>query len=500
MSFYIIAIGGSGAKCVESIVHLASTGLFTEEPIKVLFIDPDETNGNLAVSKECIKTYSNCYKLTKGSGSCPWLKTEISLIGNSGTWSPIGNDKKLSTIFKYDNLQRNPLLKPLGNLFDVLYTKAEREQLLNEGFRGRPAIGSAVMSQVSMDNSAQEPWSTLVSQIELDLNTGEFPKIFLCGSIFGGTGASGFPTIGRLIANRLENIRGRERVKLGGLLMLPYFQFKVPSDNDEMCARPEQFLLNTEAALRYYVTQARERFDSVYLLGDQNLAPVGGFSTGKNTQENAPHFLELYGALAARHFLLTTETSPVVLISRSNSNQITWKDIPDSVEVKSALSTATRFAFTWLADFQVEFDAVRKGGKLPPFLYRFFRTTGMILANKQLPKFGEPTDQRTVRVINEWCESYLRWLANIHFSVSNVNLFRVGNFAERAASQKIELKKDTKVENFSTLVFDEQRTKKQDQGDTIQNLKTKLSPIDDKSDDSLGMIGLAKSAYLSCRL
>jgi len=497
MSFYIVAIGGSGAKCVESIVHLASTGLFTEEPIKVLFIDPDESNGNLAVSKKCIKTYSSCYELTKGSSSCPWLKTEISLIGNSGTWSPIGDDKSLSSIFNYGNLQRSTLLKPLGNLFDVLYTKAEREEQLDEGFRGRPAIGSAVMSQVSMDNSAQEPWSTLVSQIERDLKTGKFPKIFLCGSIFGGTGASGFPTIGRLIANRLEKIEGRDRVKLGGLLMLPYFQFEVPADEKRMCARPEQFLLNTEAALRYYVSQARERFDAVYLLGDQNLAPVGGFSTGKDTQKNVPHFVELYGALAARHFLLTTETLPVVLISRSNPNQITWKDIPDSVEVKSALSTATRFAFTWFADFQVEFDAVRKGGgQLPPFLTRFFRPKG-IFANKQLPDFGESENQRKVRVINDWCESYLSWLANIHFSVSNVNLFRVGNFAERAANQEIALKKD--VEKFSTLVF-EQRMKEQDQQDTIQNLKNKLFPIDAKSNDSLGMIGLAKSAYLGCKL
>jgi hypothetical protein len=225
---------------------------------------------------------------------------------------------------------------------------------------------------------------------------------------------------------------------------------------------------------------------------------VGEFSTGKDKQKNVPHFVEFYGALAARHFLLTEETQPVVLISRGSSDKITWRDIPDSVAVKSALSSATRFAFAWLADFQVEFDAVRKdGGKLPPFLTRFFRPKG-IFANKQLPEFGESTNQRTVRVINEWCESYLYWLANIHFSVSNVNLFRVSNFAERSGTnQKLTLKKD--VEKFSSLVF-EQRMKEQDRQDTIQNLKIKLSPIDPKSDDSLGMIGLAKSAYLGCKL
>jgi len=497
MSFYIIAIGGSGAKCVESIVHLASTGLFTKEPIRVLFIDPDESNGNLASSKQCINTYSNCYELIKGTSSCPWLKTEISFIGDTGIWSPIGSDKSLSSIFNYANLQRSPETKALGNFFDVLYTKDERDEQLDEGFRGRPAIGAAVMSQVSMDSSTQEPWSTLIRQVETDLRLGGFPKIFLCGSIFGGTGASGFPTIGRLIANRLENIEGRDRVKLGGLLMLPYFQFEVPSDYKRICAKPEQFLLNTEAALRYYVTQARERFDAVYLLGDQNLAPVGKFSTGKDTQKNTPHFVELYGALAARHFFLTPETQPVVLISRGKSNEVNWKDIPDSVEVKSALSTATRFAFMWLTDFQVEFDAARKeSGQLPPFLTKFFRPKS-VFANKKLPEFGEAANQRTVRVINEWCESYLYWLANIHFSVSNVNLFRVSNFAKRSSNDKLELEKN--VEKFSSLIFD-QRTTQQYQQDTMQNLKNKLSPIDAKSDDSAGMTGLAKSAYLSCKL
>ena len=47
MTLYIIAIGGTGARCVEAITQCAATGLFTAEPIKVVFVDADESNGNL---------------------------------------------------------------------------------------------------------------------------------------------------------------------------------------------------------------------------------------------------------------------------------------------------------------------------------------------------------------------------------------------------------------------------------------------------------------------
>ncbi|MFM7371978.1 MAG: hypothetical protein ACKO2Z_30150, partial [Sphaerospermopsis kisseleviana] len=125
------------------------------------------------------------------------------------------------------------------------------------------------------------------------------------------------------------------------------------ADNSEtVYARSDQFLLNTEAALRYYGGQAQETFDTVYLLGNQNLSPVKVFSVGKNTQRNDPHFLEMYAALAARQFLLNTtpQQKSVVLMNRENLKNITWRDIPEQKLVTAELVNATRFVFAWLAD------------------------------------------------------------------------------------------------------------------------------------------------------
>ena len=75
---------------------------------------------------------------------------------------------------------------------------------------------------------------------------------------------------------------------IGCLFVLPYFGFSPPAgkEDNKVYARSEQFLLNTEAALRYYVNQAQQ-FNTVYLLGNQNFAQVK-FSIGKKTQRNDP--------------------------------------------------------------------------------------------------------------------------------------------------------------------------------------------------------------------
>ena len=67
----------------------------------------------------------------------------------------------------------------------------EKETPLQEGFRGHPSIGSAVMAKM-VDLQEDETWREFRKNISND--DGE-AKVFLAGSIFGGTGASGFPTI-----------------------------------------------------------------------------------------------------------------------------------------------------------------------------------------------------------------------------------------------------------------------------------------------------------------
>jgi hypothetical protein len=505
MGLYVIGIGGTGAKCAEAIIQLSAIGLFTEEPIRLLFIDADETNGNLERAKSSLSAYDNCARLIRANQQkYGWLKTKIE---SYGVWSPFKNvsaNKNLAALFAYNSLKQHN--SPLGNLFDVLYSKEEREAELDVGFRGRPAIGSAVIGQVNLDDLEQEPWGTFIRQIISDASSGKTPRIFLCGSIFGGTGASGLPTIGRLIANKLAAEKV-SKVKIGCLFVLPYFGFSPPAGNqdNEVYARSEQFLLNTEAALRYYVHQAQQ-FSTVYLLGNQNFTQVK-FSIGKKTQRNDPHFIELYAGLAARQFLLDSSerSGTVLLASRKNAGSLLWSDLPESVFVKKELVNGARFAYTWLSNIAPELKNAKARGVRnfqveAPWFTEFYQPVlgafSKMVAKKgqELPDFSSPQEQEAIATVSSWCQDYLRWLSEIHQCDSdNIQLFQHQVWAN--------LKGDIGGDSLSALVMGDQRDRGSKERDTVQTLKQQLEyVIGNLEPGDRGTAGLAKALYITCRL
>ena len=408
-------------------------------------------------------------------------------------WSPFAKNslnKELSAFFNYNNIKQSE--PALANLFDVLYTDKEKQENLDVGFRGRPAIGAAVMSQVDLNRLDEEPWGTFIEQVRADVNEGKKPKVLLCGSIFGGTGASGLPTIARLITNKLSDLNIRERVRVGSIFILPYFGFTSPAGESEngIYAQSDKFLLNTEAALRYYVTQAQGIFDTVYLLGNENLAKVK-FSIGKNTQRNQPHFIELYAGLAARHFL--TENHPdeetIVLLSRTQSKYINWDDIPDGKQVQKVLGTTTRFAYTWLAIIAPELANVKQTGlsrSLLPWVKRFYPPKDAQYV------FDSDTQQNAIATINNWCKDYLRWLKDIHECDSDrVELFKASTFAQ------IDRLQGTKLQELIVGDIRDARTKQRN--DEPTRIKNNLDPRKITGKPK-GTVGLAQAVYQACQL
>jgi hypothetical protein len=187
-------------------------------------------------------------------------------------------------------------------------------------------------------------WGQFLTDIKNKSSSGKQTqtKVFLVGSIFGGTGASGFPTLGRLIAKELND--NANKIKLGGLLMLPYFEFDDRNSEQEIYAKSQEFTLKTEAALRYYGLNDLG-LNPVYLLGTPGLKKIKDkdFSSGGSDQRNHPHFIEVFAGLALRDFMFN-EQSPVVRINRNDPNSITWTDLPEADLVKVKLINATRFA------------------------------------------------------------------------------------------------------------------------------------------------------------
>jgi hypothetical protein len=378
---------------------------------------------------------------------------------------------------------------------EVLYTPDERNQQLDEGFRGRPSIGAAVMSQIDLKRLDTEPWGSFIQSINNAVGAqGKQARVLLCGSIFGGTGASGIPTIARLLRNKLEQQNIADRVKLGGLFLLPYFSFTVPpgAETNGLYAASDQFLLNTESALRYYVTQASELFDTVYLLGNENTSEVE-FSVGNTTQKNRPHFVELYAALAVRDFLLEDRDDALMSITRDRVGEIKWSDLPDDFNVKKLMTNATRLAYLWTSDIEKTARYTLDNGfkvacRDEPWLDRYYD-----LQADSKERFDLPHQQKGIETLSSWSRSYLLWLKELHFDkIDRLQLFNTQIFGDLNGNIQFH-----KLEELLLGDTREQRTKQEK--DNIVSIKDRLRRHDVKSVQGInrGTVGLAKSLYLN---
>lgn len=60
--FFVLGIGGTGMRCIESLIHLCAMGMFDDTDIHLLALDTDKNNGNFGRLKELKEAYVN----TKG--------------------------------------------------------------------------------------------------------------------------------------------------------------------------------------------------------------------------------------------------------------------------------------------------------------------------------------------------------------------------------------------------------------------------------------------------
>lgn len=428
MSYYIIGIGGTGAKCIEALTHLCAAGLIPKDELNVFFVDPDKSNGSLQRAQLTLNHYCECKK--NKLGETDLFKTPIN-IAKPEVWTPFDKNTNptLENFFRYSTLKTQN--EAAAHLFDVLYSPDEKTVKLDEGFLGHPSIGAAVMSRnINLDE--EEPWKSFKKKIELDTKAGS-ANVVLVGSLFGGTGAAGIPTIARLIKQAFEKY---ENLKIGGIMVLPYFSFlsaeKTLKDGKVFKLSPENFILNTQAALEYYYNQNYfNHFDHVYLMGENTPTSVKNTSAGGNTQINDPHFIELYAALAAVDFFNTIEKKGSTaqlkdccysMISRQEREKLYWNDLPDNNNgniLKEKLGRLTRFSFAYLNVYYPMLQDIKKNGLhyRAPWYIQFFERKKLSLNDDKL--------QVKLDDMKVYCETFLRWLACIQQASDELKIMLV---------------------------------------------------------------------------
>ena len=361
---YLIGIGGTGARVIEAAVNLCAAG-FGPDSLSIFLVDPDAGNGNLTRTKSLITNYIKCRKnLTKGENT-KIFKTDISIPPDEKglVWEIFADTgATLSNFINYKNMMQNK--KELSDFASVLFTDTELNTELNEGFRGHPSIGSVVMANPPQD---EYPFKMLFDDLAGNKKPNDI-RVFLVGSVFGGTGAAGFPTLGsknilkyHSSAKLQENV---SQILLGGALVLPYFSFELDAEaeaKENMFVTTNDFPIATKAALQYY-NEKDLGFDQIYFIGDSLAQKVGKFGVGAKKQENLPHYIEVVSSLAAFDFYdqpeIKGEAEKMLFTAIRETDTVKWSDLPVSRDpdkirgkqrdLKSLLTYMTVFAYSYL--------------------------------------------------------------------------------------------------------------------------------------------------------
>jgi hypothetical protein len=328
---FVIAIGGTGMRCLESFVHLCAIGMFDNKEIDILTLDTDAENGNLGRVRELVNLYSNIKSGSENDGGVPNNDTFFSAKLNLHGFYTDYNTVSRSTYSNIARLSEGEYSSENKKLSDLFLDKDSVQQFnLAHGYRAQTHLGSYLMyhgiveaaKNLALGKNVRDQERDLGIYLDKIFKAGEQAKVFVFGSVFGGTGASSIPVIPTAMDEAIRVRSGGSsgldlnKVKFGSTLLTEYFSFKKP-DNSQMSTKANSviadssfFPLNSQAALQFYQQDptVQNNYKRLYHVG----WPIGSKSadksdasetiTGGKNQKNACHFVELVCACAAMDF------------------------------------------------------------------------------------------------------------------------------------------------------------------------------------------------------
>lgn len=341
---FIIGIGGTGMRCLEAFVHLCATGMFDNTELNILALDTDLDNGNFSRLKSLVE---DAYLKVKGFEKQQFAleNTFFSAKINFKKFTPDysdavknGNFEALSRYAYADDKSRA--------LADVLLTSQVRQFDLKHGYRAQTHLGSMLMYHAIIEEVSKNPHGELAQYIQAiyDAQETEIAKVFVTGSVFGGTGASSIPVVPKAFNEAIGILnpgKTLSRVDYGAVLMSAYFKFTPPDaslkSKNLVVAGSKNFALNSQVAMMFYNEDKTVRtvYRKFYMLG----TPSNDFETptelqttvtGGALQKNDSHFVELEAAFAAYDFFNTDNSVFEDMRGNHKEVQYYYRTVSDS--------------------------------------------------------------------------------------------------------------------------------------------------------------------------
>lgn len=426
MKQYLLAVGGTGNKILESVVWAAAAGVIPSgEALRMLSVDVDASCGNTTRAMQSCAHYEAVRELLD---TLPYTHRGFHTPLRLRQWNMDLSRRSLSVAAQTESLRQGRLLAR------TLFTSAEASLAYSEGFRGHPDLGvlffTDLVSRLEEDAAQGKTDELLALLREMDaaLEAGEKVKVLLCGSIFGGTGASGIPVFSLALRQRFA--ARRDQLEMGAVLMLPYYH--VPpaetADGEEITVTSGQFLVKARTALSYYgmeglirqgLSDEKGLYDAVFLLGlpETHFVTTGNYSTGSQSQENDAHLLEWLATRCISRFLATDyrerEGANInCYYYQMASTRLNWDSFDtEAAAYRRAYGGLMKTALAWRAELYPELrrrlDKRRLGGRTPGWYAANFRRLG------RKPQAELEQMARQAESVDACLAGFVRWMGEV---------------------------------------------------------------------------------------
>ena len=331
---FLIAIGGTGMRCLESFVHLCAAGMFDNKTIDILTLDTDQSNGNKGHVEELIELYNkvktnDSQNLGGEPRSNTFFSAKLNLYRFFTDYSSA--DRKTFNLLAVTRNLPQEKRDDNRDLADLFFDHDSVQQFpLDHGYRAQTHLGSLLMYHGIMEAAVKakrggedvKPHEKELQDFLMLLNSNaNNARVFVFGSVFGGTGASSIPVIPIALRDAMKvltdgkNELRCDKVNFGSTLLTDYFTFDMPDDQqrkkDKVIADSNNFALNSQAALNFYNNDltVKQSYRILYHIGwpadkkkNYSEDQQGDVITGGQEQKNACHLVELMCASAAYDF------------------------------------------------------------------------------------------------------------------------------------------------------------------------------------------------------
>ncbi|MEC4114063.1 hypothetical protein VSO92_08085 [Myroides pelagicus] len=290
---YLFGIGGTGSRVIKALTMLLACGIdINNYEIVPIIIDPDAANGDVTRTVQLLRNYKQIRSdigLTAEGSS--FFKTNIEELSPGQNYKFDLGDTNNKKFGEYINV--NALDQSNEALVRLLFSEANLEADMEVGFKGNPNIGSVVLNRFVDSEEFQD--------LANNFKAGD--RIFIVSSIFGGTGAAGFPLLLKNIRNvpsTFPNYKLLQDAPIGAVTVLPYFNVNV---EEESSIDGATFVSKAKAALNYYDVNVsgNNSLNSFYYIADNHTTSQEN-NEGGTGQKNQAHFVELASALAVVDF------------------------------------------------------------------------------------------------------------------------------------------------------------------------------------------------------